>query len=475
MDQDGKFTMIDLFAGCGGLSLGLENSGFRSYFVNELNDDARQSYLMNREYSLGGFLFKSNEDLQSKDICDFFTKRENKETGNCDVTNELNLKRLDKLQQDLGNIGVAVGKDLQANSIDLVCGGPPCQGYSGIGHRRNYHVEKEDIPSNRLYEKMAEFIRWTKPKMFLFENVRGLLNARWTSHGKKGEIWSDVLSYYRSLGYEVRWDLIRARDYGVPQNRPRVLMVGIHKELINKLHFDKIDLQQDSEKAIACGFLPNPTDLEDLIHTGEKIRCPNIRDLLGDLVDPSVPNILKTGAFGMERFETTKYPASAKTPEQKYFRRIKNDPSRSAAKGTLLTEHEYSRHSSRIVQKFSLMIDGQQLKPEMLTKKFSQKVLPAEWKNNQPTITTTSMPDDYVHYSQPRSLTVREWARLQTFPDWYKFSGKRTTGGLRRAGNPKEHKHDREAPKYTQIGNAVPVILAEHLGRHFSKILGSIK
>jgi DNA (cytosine-5)-methyltransferase 1 len=81
------------------------------------------------------------------------------------------------------------------------------------------------------------------------------------------------------------------------------------------------------------------------------------------------------------------------------------------------------------------------------------------------------MPDDYVHYSQPRILTVREWARLQLFPDWYRFTGKRTTGGLRRAGNPREGIFDREVPKYTQIGNAVPVELAERVGLHLKQVL----
>ena len=81
------------------------------------------------------------------------------------------------------------------------------------------------------------------------------------------------------------------------------------------------------------------------------------------------------------------------------------------------------------------------------------------------------MPDDYVHWLQPRTLTVREWARLQTFPDWYQFKGKRTTGGIRRAGNPRESIHFREVPKYTQIGNAVPVQLATILGDHFKNIL----
>ena len=118
------------------------------------------------------------------------------------------------------------------------------------------------------------------------------------------------------------------------------------------------------------------------------------------------------------------------------------------------------------------MIENDGVIPEHLkTKKFAQRLLPKKWGNKGPTITATSLPDDFVHFSQARSLTVREWARLQTFPDWYKFAGKRTTGGIRRAGNPRESIFDREVPKYTQIGNAVPVKLAYEIGMRFSEIL----
>jgi DNA (cytosine-5)-methyltransferase 1 len=118
-----------------------------------------------------------------------------------------------------------------------------------------------------------------------------------------------------------------------------------------------------------------------------------------------------------------------------------------------------------------MLANGGEIPEEFKTKKFSQRVLPARWGNRGPSITAASLPDDYVHFSQPRSLTVREWARLQLFPDWYRFCGKRTTGGLRRAGNPREGIFDREVPKYTQIGNAVPVGLSERVGKHFKKLL----
>jgi DNA (cytosine-5)-methyltransferase 1 len=118
------------------------------------------------------------------------------------------------------------------------------------------------------------------------------------------------------------------------------------------------------------------------------------------------------------------------------------------------------------------MIDNNgAIKDEHRTNKFAQRLLPRTWDDGGPNITITSLPDDYVHHTQPRILTVREWARLQTFPDWYQFFGKRTTGGIRRAGNPREKDFERELPKYTQIGNAVPVVVAKNIANYFKNSL----
>jgi DNA (cytosine-5)-methyltransferase 1 len=232
-----------------------------------------------------------------------------------------------------------------------------------------------------------------------------------------------------------------AKDYGVPQNRPRVLAVGIR---------DDIGAVEDPSLP-ANGFLPSPTR-----------DYPSIEDLFSDLVDE---NYQPGGG-------TEKYPSRARNSIQKSLR---TDPrsKKVRSKSSRVTDHDYSKHSDVIVEKFTFMIaNNGQIPESMQTKKFAQRVLPAQWSEKGPTITATSLPDDYVHYLQPRSLTVREWARLQMFPDWYEFKGKRTTGGVRRAGNPRKGIHFREVPKYTQIGNAVPVKLAEEVGKHFQKILG---
>jgi DNA (cytosine-5)-methyltransferase 1 len=306
-------------------------------------------------------------------------------------------------------------------------------------------VDKEHLPSNHLYQDMAKVIRKLQPRAFLFENVRGLLNARWTSDGDK--IWPDVLGEFASMkDYTVAFQLVLAKNYGVPQNRPRVLMVGIHKEV--DANVDRKPKDSPSQgRAIARGFLPEGSGTP-----------PSLLELLGDLVDNKYSN----GGV------TTKYPrAAAKGTIQEYFREA------ALEKDLPVTEHEYSKHSDHILAKFVAMKGNKGKVPARYqTKKFAQRMLPPTWGEEGPSITATSLPDDYVHFSQPRTLTVREWARLQMFPDWYRFEGKRTTGGIRRAGNPREGIFDREVPKYTQIGNAVPVGLARHVGAHLAKILG---
>lgn len=413
-----KNYFVDLFAGCGGLSLGLENAGFIPAFVNELNPDALESYLMNRgrHYPLLREKYRSNDVKGMVNNDGFFDDL------------------IDGFKRDYGF-------DARKGELGMVVGGPPCQGFSGIGHRRSYSVDKEQLPSNHLFQDMAYVVEQLRPKIFLFENVRGLLQAKWTVTGSKGEIWEDVQETFRNLeGYTVRSSLVYAKDYGVPQNRPRILLVGIRNDL---------NYRPDKGK-VADGFLPQPTG-----------GAPDLKDLWSDLIDPDY----QSGGV------TLVYPRKAESELQSDLRR---DPMTGKVKGIgkQVTEHEYSKHSTRVIEKFSYMLsNGGNIHEDMKTKKFAQRLLSPYWGPAGPSITATCLPDDYVHYSQPRSITVREWARLQMFPDWYQFAGKRTTGGVRRAGNPREGNYFREAPKYTQIGNAVPVGLAFAVGKHLLNII----
>jgi DNA (cytosine-5)-methyltransferase 1 len=414
-------AFVDLFAGCGGLSLGLERAGFCPVFVNELNENARRSYIKNRIVD-----YPHLDNAQCADISE--------------------LLEADKIAELKVYLKSKHRIDVEAGQLALVVGGPPCQGFSGIGHRRSYAVERQLLPSNHLYKSMAKIIEALQPKVFLFENVRGLKSARWSSDGEKGEIWIDVCNTFKAIkGYTISHAVVHAKDYGVPQNRPRVLIVGVR---------DNVDIGRwkRSRNTIADGFLPG----------GQKNSAPHLIDVLGDLIDTEYEN----GG------QTTAYPRAAHGDVQKYYRKIRHGK-RSVGKGSPLTEQEYSKHSPQVIKKFQHMLAKGVVHEDHRTKKFAQRVLPKKWDPEKgPCITATSLPDDYVHFELPRTLTVREWARLQGFPDWYEFVGSRTTGGLRRAGNPRAGCFDRDLPKYTQIGNAVPVKLAEAIGRHFRKVTG---
>lgn len=436
---------MDLFAGCGGLSLGLENAGFTPLIVNELADEARATYLENRaefKHLDGSLVDDPNHPWVWKDVKQLRKYISEDSDGFCSKV------------EDTFGINISKGE------LDLLVGGPPCQGFSGIGHRRSYSVDKKNIRSNHLYEDMMYLIDKLRPKMFLFENVRGLLSARWDGGGGKGEIWRDIRQAYKKhLGenYQMGWHLVRAKDYGVPQNRPRVLLVGVRndlnwKPLVNGLDEDGILLHDSVHRA--GGLLPSPT-----------LRPPTIDDLLSDLVDPD---------YEPGQTSTNVYPSPVSKNKNSVQRLLRTDKSGQNIfpKGHILTEHDYSRHKDHVVEKFKYMLENEgKIHAKHKTKKFAQRVLPREWKNGEPSITATSLPDDYVHFSQPRVPSVREWARLQFFPDWYQFKGKRTTGGIRRAGNPRENNFDREVPKYTQIGNAVPVRMAEEVGKHFLDLI----
>ena len=347
-----KMTCIDLFAGCGGLSLGLEEAGFKPLLVSELNKDAMSTYMANRQ----GQGIKQEFDIHK-------------------LTNA----KLGRFMEEWGT------------DVDLVCGGPPCQGYSGIGHRRTFDLNKKDIPSNRLYLEMIRVIKKVKPRAFLFENVKGLMSGRWTKEGRKGEIWDDVLRHSWELrGYVARPALIQAKHYGVPQNRPRVIIVGIRENQANCPHSDC------PEDAVEAGLLPAKNG----------VVAPNLEDLLGDLIDPRYEG----------KKATEKYQKAPSNPVQEQLR--SKNGKLILKKGDTLTQQEYSSHKDDIREKFQWMIDKQEWRRDELpekwrTKKFAQRLLKPRW-DDEPNITATSLPDDYVHYSQPR---IPNCQRVGHFPN----------------------------------------------------------
>lgn len=409
MKHFNNHTFIDLFGGCGGFSLGLEQAGYKCILFNEINESALKT-------------FKNN-----------YSNKKGKPVIIPDV-NDLNKESLSILKSDWTKKGIS--------DIDLVVGGPPCWGFSGIGYRRTFDGNKKDIKTNFLFNKMVEVISIIRPRIFLFENVKGLISSRWDKNSKKGEIWDEVKEKFSCIeSYHIEFDVIEAYKYGVPQNRPRVFLVGYRESINSKWRPDP--------NAPCGGLLP----------TFDDTPIPTVDEFIGDLIDESYK----------DKSITISYPTD---PLSKIQRELRTNGKSVFNKGDPLFNHEYSRHSDRIIKKFTYMINNKgRIHHAHKTKKFGQKVLPLNWGNGKPDFTITSLPDDYVHYEQPRSLTVREAARLQTFPDHYIFYGPRTTGGRRRAGEPSDSFEKREIPQYTQIGNAVPVLIAKKFGLHFKKLL----
>ena len=186
-----KLTSIDLFAGCGGLTRGLDWAGFDCIAFNELNKDAADTFSTNFPEAI-----RLEGDIKSA------------------VSDEV----IENILLPLIN---------EKGGLDLLSGGPPCQGFSGIGHRRTHKLEKHEIPTNHLFHEMIRVIKKLQPNVFLFENVVGILSGRWTEDGMPGEIFRDVWEGFSHIeGYVVQPTILHAYGFGVPQNRPRVMIMG---------------------------------------------------------------------------------------------------------------------------------------------------------------------------------------------------------------------------------------------------------
>jgi len=349
---------------------------------------------------------------------------------------------------------------------------------------------------------MVNIIDSLRPKAFIFENVSGLLSSKWFTNdpdSRPGEIFNSILFGNKGFGrliadkgesvisrrrrlphekrYVILWREVKSFDYGVPQNRPRVIVVGLREDIANAAQlkclparpFSKLEAEalEDTHYAL----LPAPST-----------KTPwTVKEVIGDL--QGLERLVPDRADGEKRleFSVERAGVSRGGPPDEVKRWYLSDEA-SWLKGAFdsskippLTEQQYTSHKPEIRRRFEQMIKltekGMSITSDLRTKKFAQRVLQPTWGGKPPGITVTSLPDDFVHYSEPRIPTVREWARLQTFPDWYVFKGPRTTGGRRRAGDPSKKIFDRDVPKYTQIGNAVPVKLAYEIGRQVSRLL----
>jgi DNA (cytosine-5)-methyltransferase 1 len=377
----GKHTLVDLFAGCGGLGLGFHNAGFETILANELHPDPAETYVKN-------LLQKHPERMLVGSISKVFSNK------------------------NLRQIGI--------NKKDITCvaGGPPCQGFSMAG------AGIADDPRNRLYKEYLRTVRFLKPKTVVFENVPGFA----TRYGLG--LREHLEKSLGSMGYEIASGVVRAMDYGVPQLRRRFICIGVRKSILKGRKLT----------------LPPATWTEGEIRS--KLMT---KQVIGDL-----DVYVERGGYGTgSNFGPEPYLKPARTEFQKEMRAVTGTTKKGQTWNTLIPRH--TKQVSARMRKYQQGATRESLlNTNLATKKHSQRVLIAD---KPPQITVVSLPDDYIHYNTrlPRTLSVRECARLQTFPDHFIFYGKRTTGGLRRRV---------DVPQYTQVGNAIPPRLGNAIAQY---------
>jgi DNA (cytosine-5)-methyltransferase 1 len=391
-------TYIDLFAGCGGLSLGLHNAGWKGLFAIEKSPDAFKTLKHN--------------------LID-----EKKHFSWCDWLPQTNLEINEVIKNYKTQLTALRG------TVDMVAGGPPCQGFSMAG-RRN---ESDD--RNKLVKSYIRFIKLVQPKIIFFENVKGF-TQEFKKNKEKGKQYSNyVENALKRAGYKVKGELVNFGDFGIPQKRTRFILVGVRNDVaknnkqIAKSFFKKIEAEKK----------------EFLINKNLSVNT-KLKDAISDL--------LKQNGT-VQSPDTTSFQAGiyskAKSPYQILLRK--------GIENKIADSHRFPKHRPDIIEKFDVILNTCRKNKDIdatTRERFNIKkhtIIPLDKNDKCPTITT--LPDDYIHYSEPRILTVREYARIQSFPDWYQFKGKYTTGGKRRT---------QEVPRYSQIGNAIPPLFGEQSG-----------
>lgn len=365
MSTKKKLKVIDLFSGVGGLSYGFaHDDNFQIIAANEILPNMAKAYSINHP----------TVRVYTEDIKDFNAQ---------------------KIEKDLG---------INLNEVDIVVGGPPCQAYSTVGKRLI------DDPRGKLFQEYYRVLKEFNPKVFLFENVKGLVSM------EGGELLKNIVALFESLGYRVWYKLLNAADYGAPQIRERVIIIGSK-------------LETDFKYPEPTHY--NPEETTNLFNTKLKPYL-TLEEAIGDL------------PFIKSNEECFEYASCPKNNFQKFMR--KNAPTR-------LMDHNSPNNNAKLVKIMELLPDGGTPEdlPESLrpTSGFKNTYCRLWWKRPATTITrnlSTPSSSRCIHPKAPRPLTTREGARIQCFPDAYQFYGSRGDRNL-------------------QIGNAVPTFLSSAIAQ----------
>ena len=281
-------------------------------------------------------------------------------------------------------------------NVNGIIGGPPCQGFSMVGTRKQVDVR------NSLYLQYVRFVNIIQPDFFVLENVKGLLSL------EKGFFKKDIVERFSSCGYNTNFKVLKASDYGLPQNRERVFFIGLNKNNFQDDFFDW-DTVKKSRNQLGT------------------------QDAIGDM-----PPLLKDSPTNRT------YALKPQNAFQEAMRKKMNDGE--------IANHEITNHTEQTIHIISQVPDGGSIK-DIDEKYYSVRNYNTAFKrmnSKLPSITIDCGHRNYFHYEQNRVPSVREAARLQTFPDHFIFEGSRTS-------------------QYKQVGNAVPPMLATIIGKAIKK------
>ncbi|MCP4350320.1 MAG: DNA cytosine methyltransferase [Desulfobacterales bacterium] len=514
-----KFTYIDLFAGCGGMSLGLDAAGLNRSFANELSPMAAETYAYNLVHNKRPA--SDNPDHWFIRICKKKFKKNNPQKYEDDPHEYLGDRISDEIYKKLMNFNgeMIVGGIKQLNdaiemvkkkgkidkkylSLDILAGGPPCQSFSLVGLR------DQENPRNSLPFEFVRSVRLLNPKIVLFENVSGILRPFRDETGKKWHAWFELAHDFYNTGYIPICTHTAAKDYGVPQVRPRFIIVGIRKDIAKKAqkYLEKTGewkttlslIRETGEFFKAIGNKKFKVEAFKWVDSSEVDRWPQalfpITRTNSNYVENAIDDL-----WGEQGNGAARKPSS-------YVMNLNRELNGNAFEDSF-ANHIYRKHSPRVKSRFHILrllaseydtpiyskhlqslseSHKEYLKKHKLyffhedkhrrprsyedidhllkllhTKKHSQRAL----KTGKYAPSQVTIPDDLIHYAEDRTLTVREMARLQSFPDWFVFRGNVTTGGRQRVY---------EVPQYSQVGNAVPPLLAKCIGEGITKFLQTL-
>lgn len=467
-------TCVDLFAGCGGLSLGLKQAGFEVKLAVEKSPMAAETYYHN--------LIRPVRDAEQwRRFHEDLSVEEQARSG-------LVVRELSEV---LNSQPVLSG--LRDAEIDLVAGGPPCQGFSVAG-RRN-----PDDVRNALPWQFLDFVDAVRPKAVIVENVSGI-RRDFRKH-RTASPFDDLRTTLAETGpgYAVQPMLLNAMDFGVPQHRPRVFLVAVLADMavgagmnITPDMWDAtFDYPHQGPFRERPSLIPNPTH-----SNAGGARCLTVRDAIADLpnsgyaagqsvsdfarkmrsdraflkaagptdtkIECPTNHVLRVHSERVKRrFQIYQYLRSSGIHPKILTIPTKTNISEEKRRSMVLDALEGVKYPVSLDDGTVLAKDEStmiRIVYDLATKKHSQRALSSE----KPAPTILSLPDDIVHPVVPRIPTVRELARFQSFPDAFEFRSNETTGSMRRRI---------EVPQYTQVGNAVPPRLARALGARLREVL----